>query len=318
GTDAASMHMEGSRNDNVENLNDCNMEEANVIFSGNRSTMNSKDDGADSVRSGNFKKSEIPRTGGSILSLLDELVKVGQVMGYNMDGCLAQKAKKDWVKELCVRNKVNFLALQETKMENMDLICVKTCWGNLAFDYVHSDSVGNSGGILCVWDPNSFCKSNATISDYFVMVRGVWRLTGQDLLMIAVYAPHDFKDKQLLWDYLTREIGKWKGEVVIMGDFNEVRYKSDRFGSVFNVQGANMFNSFITNAGLVEVSLGGSSFTWCHKSATKMSKLDRFLVSESLLSTWPNITAVTLERYLSDHRPILLRESHFDYGPTPF
>ncbi|GJU72271.1 RNA-directed DNA polymerase, eukaryota [Tanacetum coccineum] len=318
GTDAASMHMEGGRNDNVENLNDCNMEEANVIFSGNRSTMNSKDDGADSVRSGHFKKSEIPRTGGSILSLLDELVKVGQVMGYNMDGCLAQKAKKDWVKELCVRNKVNFLALQETKMENMDLICVKTCWGNLAFDYVHSDSVGNSGGILCVWDPNSFCKSNATISDYFVMVRGVWRLTGQDLLMIAVYAPHDFKDKQLLWDYLTREIGKWKGEVVIMGDFNEVRYKSDRFGSVFNVQGANMFNSFITNAGLVEVSLGGSSFTWCHKSATKMSKLDRFLVSESLLSTWPNITAVTLERYLSDHRPILLRESHFDYGPTPF
>ncbi|GJT94905.1 RNA-directed DNA polymerase, eukaryota, partial [Tanacetum coccineum] len=280
--------------------------------------LNSKDDGADSVRSGHFKKSEIPRTGGSILSLLDELVKVGQVMGYNMDGRLAQKAKKDWVKELCVRNKVNFLALQETKMENMDLICVKTCWGNLAFDYVHSDSVGNSGGILCVWDPNSFCKSNATISDYFVMVRGVWRLTGQDLLMIAVYAPHDFKDKQLLWDYLTREIGKWKGEVVIMGDFNEVRYKSDRFGSVFNVQGANMFNSFITNAGLVEVSLGGSSFTWCHKSATKMSKLDRFLVSESLLSTWPNITAVTLERYLSDHRPILLRESHFDYGPTPF
>ncbi|GKC66927.1 nucleotide-binding alpha-beta plait domain-containing protein, partial [Tanacetum coccineum] len=138
GTDATSM----------QNLNDCNMEEANVIFSGNRSTINSKDDGADSVR-------------------------------------LAQKAKKDLVKELCVRNKVNFLALQETKMENMDLICVKTCWGNLAFDYVHSDSVGNSGGILCVWDPNSFCKSNATILDYFVMVRGVWRLTGQDLLMIA-------------------------------------------------------------------------------------------------------------------------------------
>ncbi|GJW71742.1 RNA-directed DNA polymerase, eukaryota [Tanacetum coccineum] len=141
------------------------------------------------------------------------------------------------------------------------------------------------------------------------MVRGVWRLTGQDLLMIAVYAQHDFKDKQLLWNYLTREISKWKGEVVILGDFNEVRYKSDRFGSVFNVQGANIFNSFITNAELVGVSLGGSSFTWCHKSATKMSKLDRFLVSESLLSTWPNITAVTLERYLSDHRPILLRFS---------
>ncbi|GJY31768.1 RNA-directed DNA polymerase, eukaryota [Tanacetum coccineum] len=103
-----------------------------------------------------------------------------------------------------------------------------------------------------------------------------------------------------------------------MGDFNEVRYKSDRFGSVFNVHGANAFNSFIANAGLEEVPLGGSSFTWCHKSATKMSKLDRFLISENLLITCPNITAITLERYLSDHRPILLRESRFDYGPSPF
>nr|GEU50569.1 RNA-directed DNA polymerase, eukaryota [Tanacetum cinerariifolium] len=103
-----------------------------------------------------------------------------------------------------------------------------------------------------------------------------------------------------------------------MGDFNEMRYKSDRFGSVFNVQDASVFNSFITNAGLKEVPLGSSSFTWCHKSATKMSKLDIFLIFENLLNTCPNITAITLERYLSDHRPILLRESHFDYGPTPF
>nr|GEX14165.1 hypothetical protein [Tanacetum cinerariifolium] len=46
------------------------------------------------------------------------------------------------------------------------------------------------------------------------------------------------------------------GEVVIMGDFNEVRCKSDRFGSHFNVQGANVFNSFILNVGLEEVPIG--------------------------------------------------------------
>ncbi|GJZ23146.1 copia protein [Tanacetum coccineum] len=199
----SSMHMEeGGRIDNVENLNDCNMEEANVIFSG-----------------------------GSILSLLDELVKVGQVMGYNMDVYKSNMAEVFYYKE---RRK------------------------------------GNWVGILCVVGPKIFCKSKLTL---FRLLRYGSRCVASNiwlvLLMIAVYALHDFKDKQLLWDYLTREIGKWKGEVVIMGDFNEVRYKSDRFGSVFNVQGANMFNSFITNAGLVEVSLGGSSFTWCHKSANK-------------------------------------------------
>ncbi|GJY46090.1 RNA-directed DNA polymerase, eukaryota [Tanacetum coccineum] len=203
-------------------------------------------------------------------------------------------------------------------MESMDLFNVKMCWGNLGFDYVHSDSVVNSGGILCVWDTNSFRKNNTTVSDYFVMIRGVWLKTGKDLLIVSIYAPHDMKEKYMLWEYLTHVIHSWNGEVVIMGNFNEVRYKSDMFVSMFNAHGANMFNSFITNASLEEVPLGGNSFTWCHKSATKMSKLDRFLISKNLLITCPNITAITLERYLSDHRPILLRESQFDYGSIPF
>ncbi|GKC75947.1 hypothetical protein Tco_1126721 [Tanacetum coccineum] len=34
------------------------------------------------------------------------------------------------------------------------------------------EDVGNSGGILCVWDTNSFKKLNATVSVNFVMIRG--------------------------------------------------------------------------------------------------------------------------------------------------
>nr|GEZ14771.1 RNA-directed DNA polymerase, eukaryota [Tanacetum cinerariifolium] len=49
-----------------------------------------------------------------------------------------------------------------------------------------------------------------------------------------------------------------------------------------------------------------------------MSKLDRFLVSNGLLSVFPHILAVCLDRHLSDHRPILLREVMIDYGATPF
>ncbi|GJV85462.1 RNA-directed DNA polymerase, eukaryota, reverse transcriptase zinc-binding domain protein [Tanacetum coccineum] len=184
------------------------------------SKKKSKEDVTESVGSGHFKKSENPCSGGSILLLMDELVKVGQTMGYNMEG-LTQKAKKDWVKELCVSNKVNFLSLQETKIETIQLFDIKRCWGNFAFNYVHSASVGNSGGILCVWDSNSFKKLSATVSDYFVIIRG---------------------------------------EVIIMGDFNEVRNKNERFGSVFNVQGANAFNLFISSAGLEEVPLGVDGF----------------------------------------------------------
>ncbi|GJS37253.1 nucleotide-binding alpha-beta plait domain-containing protein [Tanacetum coccineum] len=46
-----------------------------------------------SASSGHFKLSERPRTGGSILDLLDEVVKVGQVMGYKMEGCVSNIAE---------------------------------------------------------------------------------------------------------------------------------------------------------------------------------------------------------------------------------
>ncbi|GKA85511.1 hypothetical protein Tco_0807165 [Tanacetum coccineum] len=78
-------------------------------------------------------------------------------------------------------------------------------------------------------------------------------------------------------------VKNWNGEVIIMGDFNEVRKKAEGFGSVFNVQGPDAFNLFISNAGLEEVPL-----------------------------------AVSLDRYLSHHRSILMRESYYDYGPVPF
>nr|GEX03504.1 nucleotide-binding alpha-beta plait domain-containing protein [Tanacetum cinerariifolium] len=133
------------------------------------------------------------------------------------------KAKKDWVKELCFNYKVNFLAIQETKMEEIDIFSVRSCWGNSIFEHLHSNSVGNSGGILCVWDPNAFRKYNHTISDYFVIIRGVWLKNGIDLTIIAVYAPHDPRDKFMLWEYLGHVVNQWHGEVVIMGDFNEVR-----------------------------------------------------------------------------------------------
>ncbi|GJY06814.1 RNA-directed DNA polymerase, eukaryota, partial [Tanacetum coccineum] len=175
-------------------------------------------------------------------------------------------------------------------MEQIDLWCIERCWGNFAFDYVYSEAVGDSGGILCIWDPNMFQKRNETVSDYFTMVRGTWVPSGISLLIISVYAPQELSEKKMLWDYLSVVMTNWNGEVVMIGDFNEVRDSSERFGSVFNKHEAEAFNNFIANAGLVEVSFGGCSFTWCHKSATKMSKLDRFLISDNLICSSPTIS----------------------------
>ncbi|GJY07898.1 RNA-directed DNA polymerase, eukaryota, reverse transcriptase zinc-binding domain protein [Tanacetum coccineum] len=149
------------------------------------------------IEGGHFKKAELQRFGGSMLQLMEDLVKVRLTMGYNMEG-------GEWV-------------------------------------------------------PN--CKK---------------------LLIISVYAPQELTKKKMLWDYLTIVIDNCNGKVVIMGDFNEVRKQAERYGFIFNVQGDDSFNSFISAAGLEDVPLG-------------------------LMGSCPDILAITLDRYLSDHRPILMR-----------
>nr|GEV00511.1 RNA-directed DNA polymerase, eukaryota [Tanacetum cinerariifolium] len=103
-----------------------------------------------------------------------------------------------------------------------------------------------------------------------------------------------------------------------MGDFNEVRFAGERMGSIFNVRGARDFNSFISSSGLVDVQLEGYSFTWSHPTVAKMSKLHRFLISEGFVSLFPHVSAICLDKHLSDHCPILLRDDISDYGATPF
>ena len=64
--------------------------------------------------------------------------------------------------------------------------------------------------------------------------------------------------------------------------------------------------------------LGGNSFTWSNKWGTKLSKLDRFLLTEGLCDLFPGLTASVLGKGIPDHSPILFCEHRLDYGSTWF
>nr|GEU34258.1 RNA-directed DNA polymerase, eukaryota [Tanacetum cinerariifolium] len=196
---------------------------------------------------------------------------------------LGNKTKKEWIKELSSKSNLNFLAIQETKLEKISQMDVKFMWGNSNFDFVYSESLGFFGGILCIWEKDFFKKDFVTVSDNFIAVYGTWIPSNTKFLFISIYAPQQTSLKRELWDYLLVLLGRWNGEVVLMGEFNE-----------------------------------GASFTWSHPSTTKMSKLDRFLISKGVVSLFPSISGSCLDRHLSDHRPILLHEVRVDFGPTPF
>ncbi|GJR95546.1 retrovirus-related pol polyprotein from transposon TNT 1-94 [Tanacetum coccineum] len=63
---------------------------------------------------------------------------------------------------------------------------------------------------------------------------------------------------------------------------------------------------------------GGRRFTWISDDGLKFSKLDWFLVSEEFKNKWSSLSAIALDRKLSDHCPIMLKDIDMDFGPKPF
>ncbi|GKB82189.1 RNA-directed DNA polymerase, eukaryota [Tanacetum coccineum] len=68
-----------------------------------------------------------------------------------------------------------------------------------------------------------------------------------------------------------------------------------------------------SNTSLIDLLIGGHFFSWMNKAGTKLSKLDRFLISEEVLEVLPDSRITALDRLLSDHTPLL-----FNVWPIPF
>nr|GFB75045.1 RNA-directed DNA polymerase, eukaryota [Tanacetum cinerariifolium] len=101
-------------------------------------------------------------------------------------------------------------------------------WGNSNFQFVSSDSVGNSGGILCVWEQSIFKKDGATVSDNFIALNGTWLPSNTKILFVVIYAPHITVLKRMLWEYILALVNRWNEETIVLGDFNEVRTEKER------------------------------------------------------------------------------------------
>ncbi|GJR91918.1 RNA-directed DNA polymerase, eukaryota, reverse transcriptase zinc-binding domain protein [Tanacetum coccineum] len=112
-----------------------------------------------------------------------------------------------------------------------------------------------------------------------------WTNSDEVFYMINTYGPQDASEKTSLWNRLLDFIANHEGQFFIFGDLNEVRDERKRYGTEFSRTQAYIFNSFIDDAGLLDIPLGGLTTLSCG---------------------W------------SDHTPLLLHYEKADYGPIPF
>ncbi|GJV95465.1 RNA-directed DNA polymerase, eukaryota, reverse transcriptase zinc-binding domain protein [Tanacetum coccineum] len=148
-----------------------------------------------------------------------------------------------------------------------------------------------------------------------------WLAVDQDVLYpygTQTTFPQDPLAKSMLWNRIQVFMQSNSGNYILFGDMNEVRNAQERHGSIFSRSEAEVFNTFIINSNLIDLPMGGHSFTRMNKQGTKLSKLDRFLISKEVLNLLPDIKITILDRLWSDHSPILLNCSKRDFGLIPF
>ncbi|XP_071727741.1 uncharacterized protein [Rutidosis leptorrhynchoides] len=230
---------------------------------------------------------------------------------------IGQMGKISWLQRICNKEKPTILGLQETKCGQTRDNTIESFWGNSDFKFVQKDSVGASGGILTIWDTNIFSFTYAIEGEFFLAICGTWAGHDSEIAFINVYGPHSCSKKLRLWNELSSLINSLNIPHIVFGNFNEVRNKTKRMNSEYNQHWADNFNNIINNSGLIDLPLGGKRFTRICKKTMKFSKLDRLLVSDGIFTIWPNTSSKTLDRDLSDHCPIILRNNLLDSGPKP-
>ncbi|XP_071698969.1 uncharacterized protein [Rutidosis leptorrhynchoides] len=234
------------------------------------------------------------------------------IRGFAKDGAFG------WVKDLCREEKPDILCVQETKSKNISMTWATSLWWNSCVGMIQKEAIGNSGGLLLMWDTSSFSVDDFVEKEHFIAIKGNWISTKKESIVANVYGPQDDVGKKLMWETLETLMKKVDTSWLFCGDFNEVRDEEERFNSVYIPSRASRFNDFISNNNLIDIPLGGRKFTRVCDNGIKMSKLDRFLATEKFLTLWEDTSAIVMDRKFSDHCPIMLRDKVVDFGPKPF
>ena len=97
-----------------------------------------------------------------------------KIISLNING-IRRGYKRTWVKNLVREHKVCLICIQETKSDSLTDWDVKAIWGRKNQCWATSPSVGNSGGIITIWDSDIIEDTQQEISRYMVITTGRWK-----------------------------------------------------------------------------------------------------------------------------------------------
>lgn len=221
------------------------------------------------------------------------------------------------IRKLILRIKPAVLCLQETKCTKWSEKNIRSLGMPHPYDWLESPSVGQSGGLLTLWNTSVFSITTLKANSNWSLIRGLCILDNKEVLILNIYAPQTLTSKKKVWaEILDILVSAAEPYILLLGDFNAVCRQDEKANSIFCNRESSLFNSFIDSSGLLEVQMTNSTFTWFGP-AGKRSKLDRALVSTDWFASGKWIV-LAHDRFTSDHCPLSLSVGCVDWGPKPF
>uniref|UniRef100_A0A2N9HAP6 Reverse transcriptase zinc-binding domain-containing protein n=1 Tax=Fagus sylvatica TaxID=28930 RepID=A0A2N9HAP6_FAGSY len=150
---------------------------------------------------------------------------------------------------------------RETKLMSVTQGLVRSLWRCKYVDWTSLDSIGASGGIILMWDRRVVERVDEAIGCFSISCRFREVASGLDWVFSGVYGPNKVVERRMMWDELAGIATVWAVPWCVGGDFNLVRYPSERAGASDLSSSMRDFSDFIFSMGLIDLPLEGGNFT---------------------------------------------------------
>ncbi len=144
------------------------------------------------------------------------------VLSWNVRG-LNNPSKRSLVKSVVSKFKKSVLCFQESKVETVSRLFLRSFVG-MYFDKYHFVKSGRaSGGIITCWSSLVFSCTEVLVRNFSLTVRLKFLSSGVIFYVTNVYGPPTWEHKEDFCNELARLKGACGGLWVICGDFNLTR-----------------------------------------------------------------------------------------------
>ena len=118
-----------------------------------------------------------------------------------------------------------------------------------------------AGGVLLMWDRRALEKLEVLMGCFSVSVRWQGVRDGFIWACSGVYDPNDNNLRGQMWDELIGIQQLWDVPWCYIGDFNIIRFPSERLGRSRLTSAIEIFSEFIEELNLIDLPLEGGSYT---------------------------------------------------------